>query len=120
MPYHPPLTLTPRLIDLASRISEALGRWAAVESAISDPVSDPVKRLLSVLEPNEAIGIQELMRRMSLAHKTHFPTELSQARARSQPPDDDPTGLTQQPDPALPVNGNWRKSPDLNPDHLQT
>ena len=29
MPYTPPLTLTSRLIDLVSQISEALGRWAA-------------------------------------------------------------------------------------------
>ena len=35
MPDHPPLTLTPLLIDLVSRISEALGRWAAEEAAIS-------------------------------------------------------------------------------------
>jgi len=35
MPYHPPLTLTPLLIDLVSRISEQLGRWAAVEGEIS-------------------------------------------------------------------------------------
>jgi Fic family protein len=31
MPYLPPFTITPRLIDLVSRISEALGRWAAAE-----------------------------------------------------------------------------------------
>ena len=30
MPYAPPLTLTSRLIDLISRISEAVGRWEAV------------------------------------------------------------------------------------------
>ena len=35
MPYAPPLTLTPRLIDLISRISEALGRWEAVGGAMS-------------------------------------------------------------------------------------
>lgn len=35
MPYHPPFALTPRLIDLVSRISEELGRWAAAEGAIS-------------------------------------------------------------------------------------
>lgn len=35
MPYHPPFTITPLLIDLISQISEELGRWAAVESAIS-------------------------------------------------------------------------------------
>ena len=35
MPYHPPFTITPRLIDLVSRISEALGRWAAEGSVIS-------------------------------------------------------------------------------------
>lgn len=29
MPYTPPLTLSSRLIDLVSQISEALGRWAA-------------------------------------------------------------------------------------------
>ncbi len=29
MPYHPPFTLTPRLLDLVSRISEALGRWVS-------------------------------------------------------------------------------------------
>lgn len=35
MPYHPPLTITPRLIDLISRISEELGRWAAEGTPIS-------------------------------------------------------------------------------------
>lgn len=35
MPYHPPFTITPHLIDLVSRISEALGRWAAEGGAIS-------------------------------------------------------------------------------------
>lgn len=29
MSYSPPLTITPRLIDLISRISEAMGRWEA-------------------------------------------------------------------------------------------
>lgn len=35
MPYTPPLTLTSRLIDLISRISEALGRWEAAGGGIS-------------------------------------------------------------------------------------
>ncbi len=35
MPYHPPFTITPLLIDLVSQISEAFGRWAAMESVIS-------------------------------------------------------------------------------------
>ena len=35
MPYQPPFTLTPRLIDLVSQISEALGRWAAAGAVIS-------------------------------------------------------------------------------------
>ena len=29
MPYRPPFTITPRLIDLVSRISEEMRRWAA-------------------------------------------------------------------------------------------
>jgi Fic family protein len=36
MPYTPPLTITSRLIDLISRISEALGRWEA-ESGVASP-----------------------------------------------------------------------------------
>jgi Fic family protein len=35
MSYSPPLTLTPRLIDLISRISEAMGRWEATAGDIS-------------------------------------------------------------------------------------
>jgi Fic family protein len=35
MPYTPPLTLTPRLIDLISRISEAMGRWEAAGGGAS-------------------------------------------------------------------------------------
>ena len=35
MPYRPPFTITPRLIDLVSRISEVMGRWAVGESGIS-------------------------------------------------------------------------------------
>jgi Fic family protein len=35
MPYRPPFTITSRLIDLVSRISEELGRWAVAESGIS-------------------------------------------------------------------------------------
>ncbi len=35
MPYAPPLTITPRLIDLVSRISEALGRWEGAEADLS-------------------------------------------------------------------------------------
>ena len=33
--YPPPLTITPRLIDLISRISEALGRWEGSEESLS-------------------------------------------------------------------------------------
>ena len=35
MPYSPPLTITPRLIDLVSRISESLGRSEGADIAIS-------------------------------------------------------------------------------------
>lgn len=35
MPYHPPLTITPLLIDLVSQISEEMGRWAAAEAGTS-------------------------------------------------------------------------------------
>lgn len=35
MSYAPPLTITPRLIDLISRISEALGRWEGAEESLS-------------------------------------------------------------------------------------
>ena len=35
MPYHPPFTMTPRLIDLVSRISEGLGRWTGEEAGMS-------------------------------------------------------------------------------------
>lgn len=35
MPYSPPLTITPRLIDLISRISEALGRWEGAVAEVS-------------------------------------------------------------------------------------
>lgn len=35
MPHTPPLTLTPRLIDLVSRISEALGRWEGAVAEVS-------------------------------------------------------------------------------------
>jgi Fic family protein len=35
MPYQPPFTITPLLIDLVSRISEEFGRWVAAEGAIS-------------------------------------------------------------------------------------
>jgi len=35
MPYVPPLTITSRLIDLISRISEALGRWEAAAGRMS-------------------------------------------------------------------------------------
>ena len=35
MPYSPPHTITPRLIDLVSRISESLGRWEGAVVAIS-------------------------------------------------------------------------------------
>ena len=35
MPYSPPLTITPRLIDLVSRISESLGRWEGTNFEIS-------------------------------------------------------------------------------------
>jgi Fic family protein len=35
MSYQPPLTLTPRLIDLISRVSEALGRWEVTGGAMS-------------------------------------------------------------------------------------
>lgn len=35
MPYRPPFTITPRLIDLVSRISEELGRWGAVGPGLS-------------------------------------------------------------------------------------
>ena len=41
-------------------------------SVQSDPVSDPVKRLLSVLAPSDTVGIQELMGRLGLSHKTNF------------------------------------------------
>lgn len=34
MSYSPPLTITPRLIDLISRISEAMGRWEAAANDI--------------------------------------------------------------------------------------
>ncbi len=34
MSYSPPLTITPRLIDLISRISEAMGRWEAAAGDI--------------------------------------------------------------------------------------
>jgi len=39
---------------------------------VTDPVSDPVKRLLSAFDPDQAIGIQELLKRMGLRHKTYF------------------------------------------------
>lgn len=39
---------------------------------VTDPVSDPVKRLLSAFDPDQAIGIQELLKRMGLTHKTYF------------------------------------------------
>ena len=39
---------------------------------VTDPVSDPVKRLLSAFDPDQAIGIQELLKRMGLKHKTYF------------------------------------------------
>ena len=39
---------------------------------VNDPVSDPVKRLLSAFDPDQAIGIQELLKRMGLRHKTYF------------------------------------------------
>ncbi len=35
MPYTPPLTLTPRLIELVSRISETLGRWEGAVAVVS-------------------------------------------------------------------------------------
>lgn len=35
MPYAPPLTITSRLIDLVSRISEAVGRWEAAAGKMS-------------------------------------------------------------------------------------
>ena len=35
MSYSPPLTITPRLIDLVSRISESLGRWEGAVVAVS-------------------------------------------------------------------------------------
>jgi Fic family protein len=35
MPHTPPLTVTPRLIDLVSRISEALGRWEGALAEVS-------------------------------------------------------------------------------------
>ena len=35
MSYAPPLTLTSRLIDLISRVSEALGRWEVTGGAMS-------------------------------------------------------------------------------------
>lgn len=35
MPYTPPLEVTPRLIDLVSRISEAVGRWEGAAAEIS-------------------------------------------------------------------------------------
>ncbi len=35
MSYAPPLTITPRLIDLVSRISEALGRWEGAGAGFS-------------------------------------------------------------------------------------
>ncbi len=35
MPYAPPLSMTPRLIDLLSRISEALGRWEGAAVGLS-------------------------------------------------------------------------------------
>lgn len=35
MPYTPPLTITPRLIDLISRISLALGRWEGAAAGLS-------------------------------------------------------------------------------------
>ena len=35
MSYSPPLTITARLIDLVSRISESLGRWEGADIAIS-------------------------------------------------------------------------------------
>lgn len=35
MPYTPPLTITPRLIDLVSRISEALGAWEGLVAEVS-------------------------------------------------------------------------------------
>jgi Fic family protein len=35
MPYTPPLTITSRLIDLVSRISEALGRWEGAAASRS-------------------------------------------------------------------------------------
>ena len=39
MPYSPPLTITPRLIDLVSRISESLGR-----SEGADTISPKLRR----------------------------------------------------------------------------
>ena len=35
MPYAPRLSITPRLIDLLSRISEALGRWEGAAAGLS-------------------------------------------------------------------------------------
>ena len=35
MPYTPPFTLTPKLVDLVSRISEAVGMWEGIEVRLS-------------------------------------------------------------------------------------
>ena len=47
MSYTPPLTITPRLIDLISRISEALGRWEAAGGRMS-PRLRRENRILSI------------------------------------------------------------------------
>ena len=58
---------------------------------VSDPVSDPVKRLLSVFKPDQAYSIQELLKRMSMTHKTYFrraylnPAITSGLLARTEP-----------------------------------
>lgn len=85
---------------------------SAKNDPVDDQVSDPVKRLLSAIHPSEAIGIQKLMLRMGLAHKTYFrrnylkPALEAGLLTMTQP--DSPN-----PHPTLPPHGKCQKNPHL-------
>ena len=70
--YYKALAASDAQTDVAPFAEFMLHALLEAVSVQSDPVSDPVKRLLSVLAPSDIAGIQELMGRLGLSHKTNF------------------------------------------------
>lgn len=70
--YYKALAASDAQADVAPFAEFILQALMEAVSVGSDPVSDPVKRLLSVIMPADTVGVQDLMSRLKLAHKTNF------------------------------------------------